>query len=98
MFENKKLLAGTCLCASLLVSQPVLALSEMGRQIHPVMGDTITADEAWELSSTRQSSLHDLLPDLIGPQLYRHLLQSDEYITLEGLVFSWWEQQIIKKR
>lgn len=97
MFENKKLLASVCLSTSLLMSQPVLALSEIGRQIHPLTGDTITADEAWELSTPRHSSLYPVLPDLIGPQLYRRLLQSDEYITLEGLTLSWWEQQIIKK-
>lgn len=98
MVKNKQFKAVVCLLASLLATPPVMALSEMGRYGQQINGDTATAGDVWENHPSQPSSLHQFLPDLIGPRLYLHLLQSDEYVTLEGVVASWWEQHIIKKR
>lgn len=97
MVKNKQFKAVVCLFASLLATPPVMALSEMGRYGQQINGDTATAGDVWESHPSQASSLHQFLPDLIGPRLYLHLLQSDEYIALEGIVASWWER-IIKKQ
>jgi hypothetical protein len=98
MMKNKCFRAVACLFASLLAAPPVMALSEMGRYGQQINGDTATAGDVWESHPSQASSLHQFLPDLIGPRLYLHLLQSDEYVALEGVMNVWWEKHIIKKQ
>ncbi len=93
MLREKQLMTG-CLLAALMAAQPAMALSEMGKRAHQ-HGDTITAEGVAE-GYALPASLQPLIPGLIGHRLYLRLLQSDEYITLEGLTGAFWDKHIIK--
>lgn len=96
MVTGKYFMASICLLAGLLAAQPVMAMSEMGKRAQQQAGNTITTGDAGGQNDALPPSLHDFLPGLIGPHLYLHLLQSDQFITLQGLVGSFVEKHIIK--
>ncbi len=93
----------SAVCASLLLSclsvQPAMALSTKAVQALQQTEHSITTEETLETTElfTESFGLNDFLPELIGPHLYVYLLQSDQFITLQGVVESLWEEHMIKK-
>lgn len=91
--------ASVCLLLSCIATQPVAALSvkathAIQQREHSTATDNLpkTAEHL-----APASSLNDFIPQLIGPHLYLKLLQSDQFITLQGIAESLWEKYIIKK-
>jgi len=99
MIQRKNGVVSLCLLVACLSAPPVMALSVKATQTLQQADRGITTDEAQETPefSAHQSGLNDFLPKLIGPHLYLHLLQSDQFITLQGVVESLWEEHMIKK-
>ena len=97
MIKGKHGVASLCLLVGCLSAQPVMALSPQALQQQS--NHSITRDETLETAEphTHSTSLNGFLPELIGPHLYLYLLQSDQFITLQGLVESLWEEHMIKK-
>ncbi len=95
--KRTKRVTGLCLLLSCLAAQPVLALSTKATHASPQANHAITTDEALENANlaTHSASLNDFLPALIGSPLYLYLLQSDQFITLQGVVESLWEKYMI---
>ncbi|UOG92237.1 MAG: hypothetical protein L3K52_00540 [Candidatus Thiothrix sulfatifontis] len=91
--------AGLCLLLGCLVAQPVMALSTKATSALKQLDHNITTDEAQEAAdlSTHSASLNNFLPELMGSSLYLYLLQSDQFITLQGVIEALWEEHMIKK-
>lgn len=84
-----------CLLLGCLSTQPVMALSTkaLPQTNHHITGETLETAELF----THSTNLNDFLPELVGPHLYLYLLQSDQFITLQGIAESLWEERTIKK-
>lgn len=99
MIKGKNGVVSLCLLVACLSAQPVMALSVKALQTVEPMNRSTTTDERQETGEpfTHSSSLTDFLPELLGPHLYLYLLQSDQFITLQGVVDSLWEEYMLKK-
>lgn len=99
MIKGKNGLTGLCLLLGCLNAQPVMALSVKATHALQQTNHSITTNETPETAEllTHSSSLNDFLPKLIGPHLYLYLLQSDQFITLQGVTESLWEKYMIQK-
>lgn len=99
MIKGKNGVVSLCLLVGCLSAQPVMALSVKATQTIEQMNRNTTTDERQETGEqfTHSSSLTDFLPELLGPHLYLYLLKSDQFITLQGVVESLWEEYMIKK-
>lgn len=84
MFSKKNFMIIACLTAGILSAQPTAAISTLGKHIQTQAVDTTNSGNAGEYDLAEPSALHHFLPELIGPKLYLHLLQSDTFITLVG--------------
>ncbi|UJS24541.1 hypothetical protein [Thiothrix winogradskyi] len=71
-----------------------MALSTKAVQALQQTEHSVTTEETLETTElfTDSSGLNDFLPELIGPHLYVYLLQSDQFITLLGLMNTLWEE------
>ena len=94
MIKGIKSAVGAYLLLSCLSAQPVMALSTKAVQALQQTEHSNTTEETLERAEllTDSSGLNDFLPELIGPHLYVHLLQSDQFITLLGLINALWEE------
>lgn len=92
MSNNKRFMAAACMVTGMLAVQPAMAISELGGHMQAKGIDAASSGNAGEHYMAEPSSLHHFLPELIGSPLYLRLLQSDAFITLNGLAESMWEK------
>ncbi|QTR45995.1 hypothetical protein J9253_18735 [Thiothrix litoralis] len=95
--KNKGFSVSVCLLASMLMTSPATALSAKGIQTAAVQGSENTPVTSITVEQgNAPASLHGFIPDMVDPRLYLYLLQSDQFITLQGLIDDYQENNIIK--
>jgi hypothetical protein len=94
--RERGFLAMTCLLAGLLFVSAATAASVTSIQKGQQRGDTTAIAESERMPTTASTATRGFLPGLIGPHLYMYLLQSDQFITLQGLIEEYREKHIIK--
>ncbi len=94
--KNKVFWGSLPLIFGMISTTPAVALSATGLQKQQ-RSENSHISENTAGQDTQATSLHHFLPGLIGPRLYLYLLQSDQFITAQGLIDSYWDQYMIKK-
>lgn len=92
----KGLLATVCLLTGLLCTSTASAVSVVSLQKEQQRGYTTAIAESGTMPETVSTAPRGFLPGLVGPQLYMYLLQSDQFITLQGLIEDYRDKHIIK--
>ncbi|SEA18297.1 hypothetical protein SAMN05660964_01045 [Thiothrix caldifontis] len=87
-----------CLFVGWIVFQPAMALSEKGTQTLQQANSSVTTEVIDVQDPLTSPSSNDFLPKLLGSHLYLYFLQSDQFITLQGVVESLWAKHMIKKQ
>jgi hypothetical protein len=86
MSETKKLFFSMCLLSLFIAAQPVMAMSEKGRQLSSQqIGDTTTSGDAGQVGLAQPPSFA-LLENILGKSIYLRMIESDNFILLEGLL------------
>jgi hypothetical protein len=88
--KNQNIFLIFYLFIALLSSTPATALCIKNTQIKPSNDDTLVT-ESNTTQPTTQAASNNLIANLVGPQLYRYLLQSDQFITLQGIIEDYWK-------
>ncbi|MEN9422665.1 MAG: hypothetical protein RL122_48 [Pseudomonadota bacterium] len=94
--RERSFLVTISLLAGLLLTSAATAASVTSVQKGQQREDTTTIAESVGMPETLSAAPRGFLPGLIGPHLYLYLLQSDQFITLQGLIEDYRNKNIIK--